>query len=83
MNKERESKFPRPELGGRVEPDKVSEWYNKIIKEANLVDQGPARGTIVLRPYGYALWKQVQKVLGSAIEDSDVQDAYFPAIIPE
>jgi prolyl-tRNA synthetase len=36
-----------------------------------------------LRPYGYALWKQVQKVLGSAIEGSGVQDAYFPAIIPE
>lgn len=83
MNKERESGFSRQELGGRVEPDKISEWYNRIIKEAGLVDQGPARGTIVLRPYGYALWRQVQKVLGSAIEGGGVQDVYFPAIIPE
>jgi len=83
MSKETESKFSRQELDGRVEPDKVSEWYNRIIKEAGLVDQGPARGTIVLRPYGFALWKQVQKVLGLAIEGSGVQDVYFPAIIPE
>jgi len=83
INKEGESRFSRQELGGRVEPDKVSEWYNRIIKEAGLVDQGPARGTIVLRPYGYALWRQIQKVLGSAIEGGGVQDTYFPAIIPE
>lgn len=71
------------EFGQRVEGTKVSEWYNRVIKEAGLVDQGPARGTIVLRPYGYSFWKETQKVLGQAIEDNGVQDAYFPAIIPE
>lgn len=73
----------RQELGERVEPDQISEWYNRVIKEARLVDRGPARGTIVLRPYGYALWGKVQRVLGAAIEDNGVQDVYFPAIIPE
>lgn len=83
-NKERMTKPTlRQEPNERVKLDEVSEWYNKTIKEAGLVDQGPARGTIVLRPYGYALWKQVQKTLGSSIENNGVQDAYFPAIIPE
>lgn len=83
MSKEGERRPPSQEFGARVEPDKISEWYNKTIKEAGLIDQGPARGTIVLRPYGYSLWKQTQRVLGDAIEKNGVQDAYFPTIIPE
>lgn len=83
MNKKERSNSFSSELGIKVEQDKVSEWYNRIIKEAGLIDQGPARGTIVLRPYGYALWKQVQKFLGATIEENGVKDAYFPAIIPE
>jgi len=71
------------DFGKRIGGSKLSEWYNKVIKEAELVDQGPARGTMVLRPYGYRLWKETQNVLGKAIEDNGVQDAYFPAIIPE
>lgn len=70
-------------IGGRMDSNQVSEWYNKIIKEASLVDQGPARGTMVVRPYGYALWKRTQRVLGDEIERRGIQDAYFPAIIPE
>jgi len=83
MDIEQDRRFTGQELGARVEPDKISEWYNRVIKEAGLVDQGPARGTIVLRPSGYALWRYVQKTLGSAIENNGVQDVYFPAIIPE
>lgn len=77
------NKEGNPDFGQRVEGSKISEWYNRTIKEAKLVDQGPARGTIVLRPYGYSFWKETQKVLGQAIENNGVQDAYFPAIIPE
>lgn len=84
MNSEKlMSKGGGPDFGQRVEESRISEWYNRVIKEAGLVDQGPARGTIVLRPYGYSFWKETQKVLGQAIEDNGVQDAYFPAIIPE
>ena len=83
MDREGWSNAFSTELGARVESDKISEWYNRVIREAGLVDQGPARGTIVLLPYGYAPWKLTQKILGEAIEANDVQDAYFPAIIPE
>jgi prolyl-tRNA synthetase len=83
MGKENAPTSSNIELGTKVDADKVSEWYNRVIKEAGLVDQGPARGTIVLRPYGYAPWKRIQTVLGSVIEAQGVQDAYFPAIIPE
>jgi len=66
-----------------LESDQLSEWYNKVIKEAGLVDQGLARGTIVLRPYGFALWKGIQSYLGNSIQEKGVEDAYFPAIVPE
>ncbi len=83
MNEKEKVNFSSKELGVKVESDKISEWYNKIIKEADLIDQGPAKGTMVFRPYGYALWKGVQKSLGFKIEKNGVEDAYFPAIIPE
>jgi len=84
MSEKEKTNFSSKELGvNKVEPDKISEWYNKIIKEAEVVDQGPTKGTIVFRPYGYALWKGVQKNLGSKIEENGVKDVYFPAIIPE
>jgi len=59
-----------------------AEWYTKVILEAKLADYGPVRGTMILRPNGYALWKNVQKYLGAMIEDMGVQDAYFPLFIP-
>lgn len=83
--KRREMDDPVPDNG--IEPGigrrNISEWYNRIIKEAGLVDQGPARGTVVVRPPGYALWKRTQRVLGDKINQKGVEDAYFPAIIPE
>ena len=59
-----------------------SEWYNNIIYAAELADQSPVRGCIVIRPYGYALWEHIKDVLDKKIKDTGHQNASFPLLIP-
>jgi len=60
-----------------------SEWYLDVISAADLADYGPARGTMVIKPYGYALWERIQEVLNKKFKSTGVQNAYFPMLIPE
>lgn len=59
-----------------------AEWYSYVTLKAELAEYGPVKGTMIHRPYGFALWKQVQKVLGNMIEEDGVDDVYFPMFIP-
>jgi prolyl-tRNA synthetase len=61
----------------------LSEWYNRIVLEAELADYGPAKGTMIYRPYGYAIWELVQKAMDPEIKEKGVENAYFPIFIPE
>ena len=63
--------------------ENLSEWYNKIVLQAELADYGPARGTMIYRPYGYAIWELVQKEMDALIKEKGVSNAYFPLFIPE
>jgi len=58
-------------------------WYNDVVLQADMADYGSVRGTMIIKPYGFAIWKRIQRVLGDAIEGAGVQDAYFPLLIPE
>ena len=60
-----------------------SEWYNEVVFQAELADHGPVRGTMVIRPYGYAIWEEIQKVLDRRIKETGHQNAAFPLLIPE
>jgi prolyl-tRNA synthetase len=60
----------------------ISEWYLDVIAQAELADYGPAKGTMIIRPYGYAIWENVQKALDDEIKKSGVLNAYFPLFIP-
>lgn len=60
-----------------------AEWYQEIVYQAELADQAPVRGCIVIRPYGYAIWENIQKVLDKKIKDTGHQNAAFPLLIPE
>ncbi|MBP9815903.1 proline--tRNA ligase [Candidatus Woesebacteria bacterium] len=60
----------------------LSKWYLSLIDLAKLADYGPAKGTMVIRPYAYAIWEQVQKVLDKWFKSDGVQNAYFPMLIP-
>lgn len=62
--------------------DDVSGWYNDIVLRSELADYGPAKGTMVFRPYGYAIWEKVQEVFNKVIKEKGVQNAYFPMFIP-
>lgn len=60
----------------------LSEKYLDYVSRAELVDYGPARGTMVIRPYGYAIWERVQEIVNSMIKGAGVENAYFPMFIP-
>ncbi len=60
-----------------------SAWYNEVVFRAELVDRGPVRGSMVIRPYGYRIWELLQADLDGRIKDTGHQNAYFPLLIPQ
>lgn len=59
------------------------QWYQEVLDKAELADNGPVRGTMVIRPYGYALWERMQVELDLRIKAADAQNVYLPLFIPE
>ena len=62
--------------------DQPSKWYTAVVQLAELSDYGPSKGTMIIRPWGYAIWENVQKVFDEMIKDYGVENAYFPLLIP-
>jgi prolyl-tRNA synthetase len=60
-----------------------AEWYQEVIVQAEVIDSSPTRGCFVIRPYGYALWENIQKELDKRIKELGAQNAYFPLLIPK
>lgn len=60
----------------------LSAWYNDVIEKAKIAEHGPVRGTVILRPLGYALWEEIQKYLDKKIKELGSKNAYFPLFIP-
>ncbi|UCC38484.1 MAG: proline--tRNA ligase [Candidatus Aminicenantes bacterium] len=60
-----------------------SKWYVEIIRRAELADYAPIKGMMVIRPYGYAIWENIQYLLDKRIKDTGHSNAYFPLFIPE
>ena len=58
-------------------------WYQDVIAKAELADNGPVRGTMVIRPYGYSLWERMQSEVDDRIKAAGAVNAYFPVFIPE
>ncbi len=63
--------------------DDFDRWYVEVVQKAELTDDSPVRGTKVIRPYGFALWENMQRELDRRIKDTGVQNAYFPLFIPK
>ena len=57
-------------------------WYQDVVAKAELADNGPVRGTMVIRPYGYALWERMQAEVDARIKAAGAENAYFPLFIP-
>ena len=63
--------------------DDFPRWYQDVVAKAELADNGPVRGTMVIRPWAYAIWEHVQADLDRRIKNMGAQNAYFPLFIPE
>ncbi len=57
-------------------------WYQDVVAKAEMADNGPVRGTMVIRPYGWAIWERMQAEMDARIKEAGVQNAYFPLFIP-
>ena len=60
-----------------------SAWYTDVVTKAGLADYGPVKGTMVIRPYGFALWDNIKKIFDSMIKETGHVNAYFPLLIPK
>lgn len=62
--------------------ENFSEWYNQIVQKADLADYGAAKGTMIIKPYGYALWENIQAYLDKRFKQHGAKNAFFPTFIP-
>lgn len=60
-----------------------SKWYNELVVKADLAEQSDVRGCMVIKPYGYAIWEKIQRILDDMFKETGVQNAYFPLLIPK
>ena len=60
-----------------------SEWYNELVKKADLAEHSPIRGCMIIKPYGYAIWEKMQAVIDKMFKDTGHSNAYFPLLVPK
>lgn len=58
------------------------EWYQQVVKAADMAEHSPVRGCMVIKPWGYALWENIQREMDDMFKTTGVQNAYFPLFIP-
>ena len=59
-----------------------STWYNEVVQRAELADYSPVRGSMVIRPWGYGIWENMQRALDEMFKETGHENAYFPLLIP-
>lgn len=77
MNKEKEKSAIAP----RREED-YPEWYQQVIKAADMAENSPVRGCMAIKPWGYGIWENIQRQLDDRIKETGHENAYFPLFIP-
>ena len=60
-----------------------SKWYTDVVKKAELADYSSVKGCMVIRPYGYAIWENIQKDLDARFKELGHENVYMPMFIPE
>lgn len=74
-------KFEDKKITTRAED--YSQWYLDVIEEADLAENAPVKGCMIIKPSGYALWEKTQRILDEKFKATRVENAYFPMLIPE
>lgn len=75
-----------PQIKTAISPTRIEdypEWYQQVIKAADLAENSPVRGCMVIKPWGYSLWENIQRVLDAKFKATGHQNAYFPLFIPK
>ena len=62
--------------------DDFPEWYQQVVKASDLAENSEVRGCMVIKPWGYGLWEQIQSQLDKMFKDTGHKNAYFPLLIP-
>lgn len=60
-----------------------SRWYNEIIKKAELAENSPVKGCMIIKPYGFSIWEKMQAIIDKMFKDTGHSNAYFPIFIPK
>ncbi len=60
-----------------------AKWYTDVVKKADLIDYSSVKGCMIIRPYGYAIWENIQKILDTRFKETGVENVYMPMFIPE
>ena len=60
-----------------------SKWYNELVVMADLAENSPVRGCMVIKPYGYAIWEKIQNELDLKFKETGHYNAYFPLFVPK
>ena len=63
--------------------ENYSQWYNDLVVKADLAEQSAVRGCMVIKPYGYAIWEKMQRILDDMFKETGHVNAYFPLLIPK
>ena len=63
--------------------ENYSEWYNELVKRADLAENSGVKGCMVIKPYGYAIWEKMQAVLDKKFKETGHSNAYFPLFVPK
>ncbi len=80
MAKDNQQQTDKKQL--RKKSDDMSTWYTDAILKANIADYSPVRGSMVLKPYGYAIWEKIKEELDAKLKALGCQNSYFPLFIP-
>ena len=57
-------------------------WYQAVVREADMAEPSPVRGSMIIKPWGYGVWEQIQKTLDARIKATGHDNCYFPLFIP-
>jgi prolyl-tRNA synthetase, family I len=63
--------------------ENYSEWYNEIVRRADLAENSAVRGCMIIKPYGYAIWEKMQRALDDMFKETGHVNAYFPVFVPK
>ncbi|MDD5482026.1 MAG: proline--tRNA ligase [Kiritimatiellae bacterium] len=78
----KEQKMKNKNAVSPAREENYPEWYQQVIKAADLAELSPVRGCMVIKPWGYSLWENIQRILDGMFKDTGHVNAYFPLFIP-